>query len=99
MFAALASGPLADDGPVPVSGTARGVLILAGQSAGLVPGPRGAAVGLLALACFATARVVPPDVVAARVAFPEESRTFARLLTGALRQSQTFSNRSTGAPE
>jgi hypothetical protein len=56
-------------------------------------------VGLLALAGFATARVVPPDVVAARVAFPEESRTFARLLTGGLRQSQTFSNRSTGAPE
>ncbi len=98
MFAALASGPLADDGPVPVSGTVRGALILAGHAAGLVPGPRGAAAGLLALAGVATARVAP-DVAAARVAFPEESRTFAKLLTGALRQAQTFSNRSTGAPE
>ncbi len=98
MFAALASGPLADDGPVPASGTARGVLILAGHAAGLVSGPRGTATGLLALAGASTARVAP-DVVTDRVAFPKESRTFARLLTGALRQAQTLSNRCTGAPE
>jgi len=80
-----------------LSGAGAGGLGLSATGAGTVTN-QGQGAGLLALSGLAAARVAP-DGDAPRAAFPEESRTFARLLTGAQRQGRTPGNRRTGDPE
>lgn len=95
MFPALASYPLADDGPAAVAGPVSGVFMVTGAGAGAAALRRGVSSGQFAVIGLAAARV-PAGQVQARVASPAESRNFARLLTGALHPGRTQNNRKTG---
>lgn len=80
-----------------ISGAGAGGLGLSGTGAGSVT-TRGQGAGFLALSGLAAAHVAL-DGGAPRAAFPEESRTFASLLTGTLRQGRPLGNRRTRDPE